>query len=47
MRRIGKEENVPAKAFDLVELFVDQLPAGEIGMVVAAFDMLNQRRVAA
>jgi 2-methylcitrate dehydratase PrpD len=47
VRRIGKEENVPTKAFDLVEMFVDQLPAGEIGTVVEAFSMLNQRRVAA
>jgi 2-methylcitrate dehydratase PrpD len=47
VRRIGKEENVPTKAFELVEMFVDQLPAGEIGTVVEAFSMLNQRRVAA
>lgn len=47
VRRIGKEENVPSKAFDLVERFVDQLPAGEIGTVVTAFAMLTnggQRR---
>jgi 2-methylcitrate dehydratase PrpD len=47
LRRIGREENVPTKAFDLVESFVDQLPGGEIGTVVTAFGMLNQRRVAA
>ena len=27
VRRVGKEENVPEKAFDLVEGFVDRLPA--------------------
>jgi 2-methylcitrate dehydratase PrpD len=47
VRRIGREENVPIKAFDLIETFVDQLPDGEIGTVVTAFGMLNQRRVAA
>ena len=44
VRRIGKEENVPSKSFDLVERFVDQLPAGEIGTVVTAFAMLAKRR---
>ena len=44
VRRIGKEENVPSRTFDLVEAFVDQLPAGEIGTVVTAFAMLNRRR---
>jgi 2-methylcitrate dehydratase PrpD len=41
VRRIGREESVQQNAFDLVEDFVDQLPGGEVGTVVAAFGMLN------
>lgn len=41
IRRIGDEQNVPQRAFDLIEYFIDQLPAGDIGAVVDAFALLS------
>jgi 2-methylcitrate dehydratase PrpD len=37
LRRIGAEQDVPMRAFDLLEHFVADLPDGDIGTVVAAF----------
>ena len=47
VRRIGREQGVPAKAFDLIEGFVSRLPEAEINDVLSSFGMLAQRRAAA
>ncbi|MDA8252763.1 MAG: MmgE/PrpD family protein, partial [Rhodospirillales bacterium] len=40
LRRIGAEQEVPMAAFDRLEAFVDRLPAGDIGAVLAAFELM-------
>jgi 2-methylcitrate dehydratase PrpD len=47
VRRIGKEQGVPSKAFDLVGGFVNRLPDAEIDDVLSSFGTLAPRRVAA
>jgi 2-methylcitrate dehydratase PrpD len=47
VRRIGREQNVPAAAFDRVEAFVNRLPGGAIDDVVSAFALLQPQRAAA
>jgi 2-methylcitrate dehydratase PrpD len=47
VRRIGREQGVPSKAFDLIEGFVSSLPQAEINDVLSSFGMLAQRRAAA
>ena len=37
VRRIGREQNVPAEAYDRIERFADTLPDAEIGLVLSAF----------
>lgn len=46
VRRIGGEENVPAAAYDLIEGFVERLPAGSIDDVIASFATIAQRMAA-
>ncbi len=47
VRRIGREENVPSAAFDLLEGFVDRLPnAVSLDNVIASFAMIERRRAA-
>lgn len=46
VRRIGGEENVPATAYDLIERFVDRLPAGSIDDVIASFATIEQQLAA-
>ena len=38
IRRIGAETGLPSSAYDRLEAFVDGLPDGDIGTVIAAFD---------
>jgi 2-methylcitrate dehydratase PrpD len=47
VRRIGKEQGVPSKAFDHIEVFVSRLPDAEINDVLASFALLTPRRAAA
>ena len=47
VRRVGREQNVPMAAFDLLEAFVDKLPGGDLSPVLAAFRLLEPRRAAA
>ena len=47
VRRIGREQAVPPEAHDLIEAFVDKLPAGSIGDVLKAFALLERHRAAA
>jgi hypothetical protein len=47
VRRVGKEQGVPSKAFDLIEGFVSRLPDGGINDVLSSFGMLASRRAAA
>jgi 2-methylcitrate dehydratase PrpD len=47
VRRIGKEQGVPSKAFDLIEGFVDRFPDAHINDVLLSFAMLAPRRAAA
>ncbi len=47
VRRVGREQNVPMGAFDLLEAFVDRLPGGDLTPVFSAFRMLEARRAAA
>jgi len=47
VRRIGQEQGVPPQAHDLIERFVDRLPAGEIADVLASFRLLEPQRKAA
>jgi 2-methylcitrate dehydratase PrpD len=44
VRRIGREQGVPAEAYDLVERFADTLPDGEIGLVLSAFALCPSSR---
>lgn len=44
VRRIGKEEDVPAPAFDLVEEFARNLPGAGIDNVLNAFALVRQGR---
>jgi hypothetical protein len=43
VRRTGKQERVPAAAFDLLERFVERLPGGSLDDVLASFAMIEQR----
>ncbi len=47
IRRIGREEGVPAVAFDRLEAFVDRLPEGDIQDVVGLYALLPHHRSAA
>ena len=51
IRRIGAEGGIPASAYDRLEAFVDGLPKGDIGSVLASFAELpklgDERRAAA
>lgn len=44
VRRIGREQGVPAEAYDLVERFADTLPHAEIGLVLSAFALCPPSR---
>ena len=44
LRRIGAEQEVPMAAFELLEAFVDRLPTGDIGEVLAAFALMPRPR---
>ncbi|MCL4764958.1 MAG: MmgE/PrpD family protein [Hyphomicrobiaceae bacterium] len=46
VRRIGVEQSVPPQAFDLLERFVDRLPAGSLDDVLRSFRLLEPRRAA-
>jgi 2-methylcitrate dehydratase PrpD len=46
VRRIGREEGVPAAAFDRLERFVDRLPNASLDDVLTSFASLGQRRAA-
>jgi len=46
VRRIGREEGVPAAAFDLLEEFVERLPGASIADVLGSFEMLSRRQAA-
>lgn len=47
VRRIGRDQGVPENAYDAIERFVDDLPAGDVRQVIAAFAPTPDRRVAA
>jgi len=40
VRRVGAEQDLPSRAFDLLERFVEQLPDGSLDDVLASFAML-------
>jgi len=44
VRRIGNEQNVPQKAFDLIEQFVDKLPDSSLDDVLESFRMVEPPR---
>lgn len=46
VRRIGREEGVPAIAYEQIEDFVDALPQGDISSVLDAFALLGRRAAA-
>jgi 2-methylcitrate dehydratase PrpD len=46
VRRIGREEDVPAAAFDRLERFVDRLPDASLDDVIGSFALLGQRKAA-
>ena len=46
VRRIGREEGVPAAAFDRLERFVDRLPNASLDDVLTSFASLGQRQAA-
>jgi 2-methylcitrate dehydratase PrpD len=46
VRRIGREEGVPAAAFDRLERFVERLPSASLDDVLASFGMIGQRQAA-
>ncbi len=46
VRRIGREENVPQTAYELVERFAERLPGGSIDDVIASFATIEQRMAA-
>lgn len=47
IRRIGAESGVPQRAYDLIEAFCRDLPAGSIAMVLDAFSELDKLDAAA
>ena len=47
IRRIGAESGVPRRAYDLIEAFCRDLPAGSIAMVLDAFSELDNLDAAA
>ncbi|WP_375593239.1 MmgE/PrpD family protein [Algihabitans albus] len=47
IRRIGAESDVPQRAYDLIEAFCRDLPAGSIAMVLDAFSELDKLDAAA
>ena len=47
LRRIGEEEGVPTAAFDRLERFVENLPAGSIDDAVSVFTLVPRRSRAA
>jgi 2-methylcitrate dehydratase PrpD len=47
VRRIGRDGGVPQSAYDAIERFVDDLPAGDLRQVIAAFASMPDRRAAA
>jgi hypothetical protein len=46
VRRIGREESVPAIAYEQIEEFVDRVPRDDIGSVLDAFALLGRRAAA-
>lgn len=47
VRRVGREQGVPAEAFDRLEGFVERLPRAEIGEAISVFELVEPRRAAA
>lgn len=47
VRRIGRDHGVPDSGYDAIERFVDDLPAGDLRQVIAAFAVTPDRRAAA
>jgi 2-methylcitrate dehydratase PrpD len=47
LRRIGAEQNLPMTVFERLEAFVDRLPTGDIGEVLAAFALMPDPRAVA
>ncbi len=47
VRRIGREQGVPAQAFDAIERFVDRLPDSALSDVLGSFRLLERARRAA
>lgn len=43
VRRIGVEQSVPAKAYDLIEAFAFGLPDADVGQVLKAFSLVENR----
>jgi 2-methylcitrate dehydratase PrpD len=44
VRRIGREQGVPAEAYDHIECFAETLPNADIGLVLSAFALCPPTR---